>query len=94
MSKLHYLQGLLATMMFAKLSKLHYLQGLLAAMMFAKLLCLCSVVELQEYYDEHGEYGFRPSRETIEHPNGRGRVEKRVLQASLLHELRLPINLA
>jgi hypothetical protein len=63
-------------------------------MFITKLLCLCSVVELQEYYDEHGEYGFRPSRETIEHPNGRGRVEKRVLQASLLHELRLPKNLA
>lgn len=62
-------------------------------MFITKLLCLCSVVELQEYYDEHGEYGFRPSRETIEHPNGKGRVEKRVLQASLLHELRLPINL-
>jgi len=42
----------------------------------------------QEYYDEQGEFGFRPSQHTIEHPNGRGKVEKRVLQACLLQELR------
>jgi len=49
---------------------------------------ICIVVNLEEYYDDQGDFGFRPSRETVEHPNGRGRVEKRVLQASLLQELR------
>lgn len=49
---------------------------------------ICMVVDLEEYYDEYGDFGFRPSRDVIDHPNGRGKVEKRVLQASLLQELR------
>ena len=38
--------------------------------------------------DEHGDYSFRPSTEEIDHPNGRGMVQKRVLQSCLLQELR------
>ena len=49
---------------------------------------ICFVIDLEEYYDEYGVYGFRPSRELVEHPNGRGKVERRVLQASLIQELR------
>ena len=45
-------------------------------------------MDLEEYYDEYGDFGFRPHRDMIEHPNGRGKVEKRILQASLLQELR------
>ena len=52
------------------------------------LRCCHETVCYQEYYDEQGEFGFRPSQHTIEHPNGRGKVEKRVLQACLLQELR------
>jgi len=46
------------------------------------------VVDLEEYYDEYGDFGFRPNRDLIDHPNGRGKVEKRILQASLLQEMR------
>ena len=49
---------------------------------------ICMLIDLEEYYDEHGVYGFRPSRDVVEHPNGRGKVEKRVLQACLIQELR------
>jgi hypothetical protein len=30
-------------------------------------------VDLEEYYDEYGDFGFRPNRDLIEHPNGRGK---------------------
>ena len=46
------------------------------------LTCQClSVVDLEEYYDEYGDFGFRPNRDYVDHPNGRGKVEKRILQA-------------
>eukprot|EP00961_Rhodomonas_salina_P153853 2072293-Rhodomonas_salina.2 len=45
-------------------------------------------VALEDYWDEKGDYAYRPSQDEMIHPNGRGRVQKRILQASLMQEMR------
>ena len=33
---------------------------------------ICMLIDLEEYYDEHGVYGFRPSRDVVEVGGGAG----------------------